>query len=331
MPFSNPVVGGTTLVRDSIHSPLFVHNSTGWSINQDGSAEFNNALIRGGVIVGNGTTNTIIIDSNTDSILVYNSTGKLIASISPAGGIDGSGNVFQPGIVSMDPTATAERIEMAGNLLRLWNGDVNELGAFQIQVTPASAGPSANQPSGRIIGPFNSSLTPELEFVGSDTTGTKDPYLRISKFNGSTDLNVLLAGILKYNDPAGSISTAEKWHFIGTAGEPTFASVNWANHGAPWGNLAFQKTPLGKVAFSGLIDWTAAATPAPVAIFTLPTGYRPNRQLHIAALSSPGAAVNPTTENLEITTAGVVSISNFAAGPNTPLSFDGVEFYLNVA
>lgn len=47
MPFSNPVVGGTTLIRPSIHSPDYVANTSGWTINKDGSAEFNDVTIRG--------------------------------------------------------------------------------------------------------------------------------------------------------------------------------------------------------------------------------------------------------------------------------------------
>jgi len=52
MGFSNSVVGGITLVRPAIRSPNFVTGSTGWTINQDGSAEFNNAVIRGSLQVG---------------------------------------------------------------------------------------------------------------------------------------------------------------------------------------------------------------------------------------------------------------------------------------
>lgn len=47
MPFQNQVVGGTTLVRPSIHSPNYVADVSGWSINYDGSAEFNNVVVRG--------------------------------------------------------------------------------------------------------------------------------------------------------------------------------------------------------------------------------------------------------------------------------------------
>lgn len=53
MAFSNPVVGGDggELIRDSIKSPNYLANTTGWIIKRDGSAEFNNILIRGSLIV----------------------------------------------------------------------------------------------------------------------------------------------------------------------------------------------------------------------------------------------------------------------------------------
>ena len=48
MQFSNPIVGGAgSLVRQSIHSPDYVAGVSGWTINKDGTAEFNSTAIRG--------------------------------------------------------------------------------------------------------------------------------------------------------------------------------------------------------------------------------------------------------------------------------------------
>lgn len=52
MPFGNPILGGTALVRPSINSPTYAAGSAGWSINADGSAEFNNATMRGSLQIG---------------------------------------------------------------------------------------------------------------------------------------------------------------------------------------------------------------------------------------------------------------------------------------
>lgn len=46
--FNNPVLGGGgALVRDSAHSPDYAAGVDGWSIDKDGSAEFNDVTVRG--------------------------------------------------------------------------------------------------------------------------------------------------------------------------------------------------------------------------------------------------------------------------------------------
>lgn len=52
--FSNPIVGGTVLIRPAIQSPDYVAGTSGWSINKDGTAEFNDVTVRGEVHVGTG-------------------------------------------------------------------------------------------------------------------------------------------------------------------------------------------------------------------------------------------------------------------------------------
>jgi hypothetical protein len=80
------------LRRASIQSPNFVTNSAGWTINQDGSAEFNNIKIRNGQIVS--------------GVALYYSAapafGNLVASISAAAGFgtDSFGNVYIGGIAA---------------------------------------------------------------------------------------------------------------------------------------------------------------------------------------------------------------------------------------
>lgn len=68
MPFSNPVVGGENgeLIRSSIQSPDYVPGVSGWTINRDGSAEFNNVTIRldlttGSIVVGPDTGPQVVI------------------------------------------------------------------------------------------------------------------------------------------------------------------------------------------------------------------------------------------------------------------------------
>lgn len=51
MPYSNPIVGGTTLVRSAIQSADYVPGVSGWIIRRDGTAEFNAVTVRGSLIV----------------------------------------------------------------------------------------------------------------------------------------------------------------------------------------------------------------------------------------------------------------------------------------
>ena len=94
--FGNPIVGGVTLVRPAIRSPNFVTGLTGWSVNIDGSAEFNNVTIRGAVTIG-GTS-------------LYYSTPTpqahtLVASVSATAFTDSAGNSVVAGHATYHYTA----------------------------------------------------------------------------------------------------------------------------------------------------------------------------------------------------------------------------------
>ena len=50
--FNNPVVGALNLIRRAIRSPNYQAGAEGWSINQDGSAEFNDGMFRVSLTIG---------------------------------------------------------------------------------------------------------------------------------------------------------------------------------------------------------------------------------------------------------------------------------------
>lgn len=105
MVFRNSVVGGTTLVRPAIKSPNYVAGVSGWSINADGSAEFNDLTIRGEF----RGTNFIM---NEDGLFFYDGTpaaGNLILSIADSAGTDEFGNAYVAGlgVYSADGTVQA--------------------------------------------------------------------------------------------------------------------------------------------------------------------------------------------------------------------------------
>jgi hypothetical protein len=81
VPFTNPVIGGEdVLIRTAIRSPDYVAGMTGWSINRDGSAEFNNVTVRGSFISGPVSINSGGISVlGTTSEYEINVTGGFIA------------------------------------------------------------------------------------------------------------------------------------------------------------------------------------------------------------------------------------------------------------
>lgn len=72
MPFSNPIVGGTTLIRPAIQSPNYGPGSSGWSINKDGSAEFNDITVR-----GTGTTEAIVVGADGQPQVIIGSNANI--------------------------------------------------------------------------------------------------------------------------------------------------------------------------------------------------------------------------------------------------------------
>lgn len=103
MPFRNSVVGGTTLVRPAIRSPNFVAGASGWSIDADGSAEFNDIVIRGtglgdAVIIGPAGMPQVEIGSTATAGYIQFPTNRAIenhiATIIAAVGNPGAANEY---------------------------------------------------------------------------------------------------------------------------------------------------------------------------------------------------------------------------------------------
>lgn len=91
-----------------LRSPNYVAGSAGWTINQDGSAEFNNLTIRG---TFKGTDFII----NSAGIFLYSGTpalGNLVASLTSASGTDSFGNAYAAGIALYDSSGNARLVEM---------------------------------------------------------------------------------------------------------------------------------------------------------------------------------------------------------------------------
>lgn len=118
----DPVVGSTVLRRPAIQSPNYVAGSAGWTVNSDGSAEFNNVTVRGEFQAGtagaaevqidqfgellffdSGGNLVIVINPAKQAIFIYNpggGAGNLVNSIANAAGTDAYGNNYLAGTAS---------------------------------------------------------------------------------------------------------------------------------------------------------------------------------------------------------------------------------------
>src|SRR6266699_5645013 len=71
--FQNPITGNQgTLVRPDIKSPNYVPGVSGWTINRDGTVEFNNGTFRGMVSAGEFDGTDFVIDA--DGAFFYSGT-----------------------------------------------------------------------------------------------------------------------------------------------------------------------------------------------------------------------------------------------------------------
>lgn len=98
-PFPQDATAGGQLVIPSIYSPNFVSNVSGWTINYDGSAQFNNLNIRGSF----SGTDFIL---NSSGMFFYTGTpanGNLLMSFTNSAGVDAYGNSYSEGISLLGP------------------------------------------------------------------------------------------------------------------------------------------------------------------------------------------------------------------------------------
>ncbi len=265
MGFSNPITGGQgALARDQIKSPGFVAGSTGWSIFRDGSAEFNNIVIRGGTTIG-GTS------------LYYNGTpalGNLIASISATSGTDTFGNAYEAGIIAYGTLSSA--LIMSTNGSRLISMNEGKLQIDQGATVPSTDAGTLylNQPGGMV-------LTSGLDTAGGSTDAAQiglsagqpsqppqalGPSMTIVDTALSSAVDLYLSGVIAPTTAAGIPHT---WQ------TPTY-KANWSAGtqiiGLGGDALQYHVMPDDTLWINGLAK---AAAGAGTTLFTLPAAYRP--------------------------------------------------------
>lgn len=300
MAFSNPVTGGQgALVRPAIKSPDYAPGVSGWSINRDGSAEFNGLVVRG---IFNGTTYT----ADANGIFVYAGaprSGNLIASIAPAAGNDAFGNAYFPGVVSYDIGSTFTFTQLLGGALNFgFIADAPDAGNMTPGLTGITNSVTLQSPMSNIGSVDPAWLTLVSGIIGATTGQVGAPYLQLLDLHSSSAVDMTISGTLIKSGTGG---VRETWQ------TPAY-NANWSgsttfNGSTNWNTFQFRRDAQDNLMIGGAFK---AGTTAPgVAVFQLPVGFRPKSQFGLfcerVIPGSPGTLSNGV---LGVSTAGNVNI-----------------------
>lgn len=270
----NPAIGGTILRRTAIQSPDFVHDVQGYSINQDGTAEFNSLTFRGSF-----SGQDFVI--NDQGVLFYNQPAQgpdnLIASLSSGQFVDQWGNLVLGGSVTYEPIGGVFIAAQVTGRQILFLSAPHESGPWGVigQITISSAGAMVIESSGAML---LQSLNGNIKLEGSCAT-SDSVYLESARVPSGA--------------PPAAPAGTETWHPV------TFAN-SWANTaGRTPAQYRYISSPPNNVEIIGGIT-APAGIAANQTVFTLPAGYRVAHTQSILAV--------------DVTTGGLVRLSPLGDG-----------------
>jgi len=289
--FNNPIIGGGGgLVYPSIHSPNYLTGISGWTINKDGSAEFQNAIIRGTVQAGTFIGSDFII--NASGTFIYDgapAAGNLIATDTSADGTDAFGNTYLGGRINyINNGLSYDAVGFQGGTVSFWNSPTFN-GVYTLEASIFYASGTALEivtqlANGNII-------------IGPAATGTVI-------FPAGTDPIV-----------ANKSGAAESWQSMNTRGYQN----GWTDAGV--GNVGGYRlipSPANEVELRG--ELTGGTLADNTVIINLPNAYHPS-VLQVLPLLIPGAGA-VANMRLNINTNGNVTclgIAGLGAGPRVIL------------
>jgi hypothetical protein len=282
--FSNPIIGGGGgLVYPSIHSPNFITGVSGWTINKDGSAQFNNLTIRG---VFEGTDFII----NSAGAFFYSGTpaaGNLVTSITSAAGSDQFGNSYEAGVQIHSTGSSGANINLTtsgGVPLGFFStGAAEETTAANIQALITDPG-SAELLTLFAVGP---QIATYIDYVnmqlngpskdGADTAGGALAYSDRVTGTEHLPLEWGAPGVIIYAGTIGALEPGTGTASVAMVQETLHALTpltnGWAGSGNGVNGFNYELLPDGTV----YLEWDLQ-TPNnnPGVIGTLPAAYRPS-------------------------------------------------------
>lgn len=163
--FQHDIAGGNgDLVVTSVQSPNFVSGSAGWQIAKDGSAEFNDLVIR-------GTFKGTDFELNSNGLFFYNGTpaaGNLILSIASAAGTDEFGNSYLAGFTSTNLSGGEPQVNLFTGGISFINKTSPGTAPCSVDGTCTSSVAELDISSGQIS---NSSVNSQISLLDGITGG----------------------------------------------------------------------------------------------------------------------------------------------------------------
>lgn len=323
--FDNPVTAGTVLVRSAIQSPGFLTGVSGWTVNIDGSAEFNNLLLRGTFL---GTDYIM----NAAGAFFYSSApaaGNLVASIASGAGTDAFGNGYLGGLSTYDNAGGAV-VNIQGNTLS-YGTIVGGVPTLTGAATLTGAGAVALMGSG-VTAALPQAMSLELD--AGVANALPQPTSPRATFHSSSTSPVLVQaqGAFVAMDPA-QLPNLEPYVW-----QPTSGAVNWSvgDFAGTYGALQFRIDNEDNVRAIGAMHMVLAAGLAAgtytILNAAIPAAYRPAKNWRVTAIHMSSANVTKAVALFTLTTAGVFQVSTSTAiAQNDNFYLDGCFPLGNIA
>jgi hypothetical protein len=196
--FANPIAAGDgSLIYPALKSPNFVAGTSGWSIKRDGSAEFNNIVVRGTFSANNGLVtvdnNGLHVIGTTERVDITPTFGVIVNEVPSSGGqIALSATAGFGGIAYLQPVNST-------------NGNVFDAGQIYAarDVVGAVDTPYVKVRSPDVQGNANTS---QVILFGRDSTSTLDNshILFVGRYlQAGPDFTDIGLGMLAYSGDAG--------------------------------------------------------------------------------------------------------------------------------
>jgi hypothetical protein len=310
MTFRSTIVAGVTLIRQAIRSQNYAAGVSGWTINADGSAEFNNITVR------NGTS----VSGNSFYYSGAPALGNLVCSISATGGTDPYGNVYEPGVIVYDNTHNTFAQLFEGNL---FSGRIADIATTDTTVVGYTV-LNGSIPATEVVAPTNQTYTYRSALAlapGNDSSVANGAAVYFLEGNAGARVHQRISGAIQPTNMAGTLSNTI---VVGSGGSAPAYNTNWASSTA-YGSLAtveslrFFLLPDGTIHCHGAFK-TAASAPASNTIFTLPSGYfRTDRVQMFTWHGRIAPASNETIGTGSVGTTGGVALSSTNTGSTSPL------------